>query len=80
MYTGHLGKAALFVETGLLVEKESAPWTLWAMLYQSPLQTAHMLAAFVAWGAWLLFAQMWGAEGTEGQMYLQSCYLFTEEL
>lgn len=58
MYTGHLGNAAVFVEKGLLVEKESAPWTLWAMLYHSPLQTEHMLAAFVAWGAWLLFTQM----------------------
>lgn len=36
------------------------------------LQTEHVLAAFVAWGAWLLFAQMQDAEGMEGQMFLES--------
>lgn len=40
------------------------------------LQTEHMLAAFIAWTAWLLFAQMQDADGTEGQMFLHSCYLW----
>lgn len=40
------------------------------------LQTEHVLAAFVAQGAWLLFAQMQDAEGMEGQMFLESCYLW----
>lgn len=80
MYTGHLGKAAVLVGRGLPVEKQSAPWALWAMLSQSPLQTEQVLAAFVAWSAWLLFAQMQDAEGMEGQMFLQSSHLwFMEE-
>lgn len=43
------------------------------------LQSEHMLAAFVAWGAWLLFAQMQDAEGMEGQMFLQTCNLWFME-
>lgn len=40
------------------------------------LWTEHMLAALVAQGARLLFAQMQGAEGMEGQAFLESCYLW----
>lgn len=43
------------------------------------LQTEHVLAAFVALRAWLLFAQMQDAEGMEGQMFLQSSYLWFME-
>lgn len=32
IYAGHLGKAVVLVGKGFLVEKELAPWTLWAML------------------------------------------------
>lgn len=43
------------------------------------LQTEHVLAAFVARRAWPLFAQMQDAEGMEGQMFLQSSYLWFME-
>lgn len=43
------------------------------------LQTEHMLAAFVAWRAWLLFAQMQDAEGMVEQMFLQSYLWFMED-
>lgn len=40
------------------------------------LQTTHVLAAFVAQGTWLLFAQMQDAEGMERQMFLESYLWF----
>lgn len=57
VYTGHLGRAAVLVGKGLLGEKESAPWTLWAMPYQSPLSrlsTCWLPLQHGEHGCWLL--------------------------
>lgn len=77
MYSGHLGKVPVMVGRGCLWGKNQL---LRPCGQCSPtLQTEHMLAAFVAQRAWLLFAQRRDAERMEGQRFLQSYLWFMED-
>lgn len=64
----------VFVGKGVVAEKESTPFPLWATLSQSPLQNGHLLAAFVTLGAWLLSAWMQQAERNGSADVLRNCW------